>query len=91
MTGSLDEVKLMNIKEEYERLKELAKRREAIIKSIEEQEKMTPELREKIDAALTMSELEDVYLPYKPKRRTRAIIAREKGLEPLAVLIMKQQ
>jgi len=91
MTGSLDEVKLMNIKEEFERLKELAKRREAIIKSIEEQEKMTPELREKIDAALTMSELEDVYLPYKPKRRTRAIIAREKGLEPLAVLIMKQQ
>ena len=91
MTGSLDEVKLMIIKEEYERLKELAKRREAIIKSIEEQEKMTPELREKIDAALTMSELEDVYLPYKPKRRTRAIIAREKGLEPLAVLIMKQQ
>jgi uncharacterized protein len=90
MTGSLDEVKLMHIKEEYERLKELAKRRESIIKSIEEQEKMTPELREKIDAALTMSELEDVYLPYKPKRRTRATIAREKGLEPLAVIIMKQ-
>jgi uncharacterized protein len=90
MTGSLDEVKLMHIKEEYERLKELAKRRESIIKSIEEQEKMTPELREKIDAALTMSELEDVYLPYKPKRRTRATIAREKGLEPLAVIFMKQ-
>ena len=91
MTGSLDEVKLMHIKDEYERLKELAKRRDAIIKSIEEQEKMTPELREKIDGALTMSELEDVYLPYKPKRRTRATIAREKGLEPLAVIIMKQQ
>jgi uncharacterized protein len=91
MTGSLDEVKLMNIKEEFDRLKELAKRRESIIKSIEEQEKMTPELREKIDASLTMSELEDVYLPYKPKRRTRATIAREKGLEPLAVIIMKQQ
>jgi uncharacterized protein len=90
MTGSLDEVKLMHIKEEYERLKELGKRRESIIKSIEEQEKMTPELREKIDAALTMSELEDVYLPYKPKRRTRATIAREKGLEPLAVIFMKQ-
>jgi len=80
MTGSLDEVKLMNIKEEYERLKELAKRREAIIKSIEEQEKMTPELREKIDAALTMSELEDVYLPYKPKRRTRALLPEKKDL-----------
>ena len=91
MTGSLDEVKLMNIKDEYERLKELEKRREAIIRSIEEQEKMTPELKEKIDAALTMSELEDIYLPYKPKRRTRAIIAKEKGLEPLAVIILKQQ
>ena len=91
MTGSLDEVKLMHIKDEYERLKELAKRRESIIKSIEEQEKMTPELREKIDSALTMSELEDIYLPYKPKRRTRATIAKEKGLEPLAVIILKQQ
>jgi protein Tex len=91
MTGSLDEVKLMNIKEEYKRLGELAKRREAIIKSIEEQEKMTPELREKIDATLTMSELEDIYLPFKPKRRTRAAIAKEKGLEPLAVIIMKQE
>ncbi len=90
MTGSLDEVKLMNIKDEYERLKELAKRRDSIIKSIEEQEKMTSELREKIDAALTMAELEDIYLPYKPKRRTRATIAKEKGLEPLAHIIMKQ-
>ena len=72
MTGSLDEVKLMHIKEEYERLRELDKRREAIIKSIEEQEKMTPELRTKIDSAQTMAELEDLYLPYKPKRRTRA-------------------
>jgi uncharacterized protein len=91
MTGSLDEVKLMHIKEEFERLKDLDKRREAIIKSIGEQEKMTPELMKKIDAALTMSELEDIYLPFKPKRRTRATIAREKGLEPLAVIIMKQQ
>ena len=90
MTGSLDEVKLLHIKEEYERLKELDKRREAIIKSIEEQEKMTPELRQKIDAAVTMAELEDIYLPYRPKRRTRATIAREKGLEPFAELIMKQ-
>jgi len=91
MTGSLDEVQLMHIKDEYERLKELAKRKESIIKSIEEQEKMTPELREKIDAALTLSELEDIYLPYKPKRRTRATIAKEKGLEPLAVIIFNQQ
>ena len=91
MTGSLDEVQLMNIKDEYERLKELDARREAIIKSIEEQEKMTPELRQRIDSALTISELEDIYLPYRPKRRTRATIAREKGLEPLAEMIMDQK
>lgn len=91
MTGSLDEVKLMNIKEEYDRLKELDARKEAVIRSIEEQEKMTPELRAKIDAAVTMAELEDIYLPYRPKRRTRATLAREKGLEPLAELIMDQK
>jgi protein Tex len=91
MTGSLDEVQLMHINEEYERLKELDARKEAVIKSIEEQEKMTPELKQKIDSAVTISELEDIYLPYRPKRRTRATIAREKGLEPLAVLIMDQK
>ena len=91
MTGSLDEVQLMHIKEEYERLKDLDNRKEAVIKSIEEQEKMTPELRKRIDNAVTMSELEDIYLPYKPKRRTRATIAREKGLEPLAILILDQK
>jgi uncharacterized protein len=91
MTGSLDEVQLMHIKEEYDRLKELDARKETVIKSIEEQEKMTPELRQKIDAAITMTELEDIYLPYRPKRRTRATIAREKGLEPLAALIMDQK
>jgi uncharacterized protein len=91
MTGSLDEVQLMHIKEEYDRLKDLDARKEAVIKSIEEQEKMTPELRQKIDAAITMSELEDIYLPYRPRRRTRATIAREKGLEPLAALIMEQK
>ncbi len=90
MTGSLDEVKLMHIKEEYDRLKELDARKEAVIKSVEEQEKMTPELRQRIDQAVTMSELEDIYLPYRPKRRTRATIAKEKGLEPLAAMIMKQ-
>ena len=91
MTGSLDEVQLMHIKEEYDRLKELDARREAVIKSIEEQEKMTPELRSRIDAVLTLSELEDIYLPYRPKRRTRATIAREKGLEPLAGIIFSQR
>jgi protein Tex len=90
MTGSLDEVKLMQIKEEYQRLKDLDARKEAVIKSIEEQEKMTPELKKKIDDAATMAELEDIYLPYKPKRRTRATIAKEKGLEPLAAIIMDQ-
>ncbi len=89
MTGSLDEVKLMHIREEYDRLKELDARKEAVIKSVEEQEKMTPELRQRIDQALTMSELEDIYLPYRPKRRTRATIAKEKGLEPLAAMIME--
>ena len=91
MTGSLDEVQLMNIKEEYERLKELDSRREAVIRSIEEQEKMTPGLLQKIQAATVMAELEDIYLPYRPKRRTRATIAREKGLEPLASIIMEQK
>jgi uncharacterized protein len=91
MTGSLDEVKLMHIKEEYNRLKELDARRESIIKSIEEQEKMTPELLSKIESALSMAELEDIYLPFRPKRRTRATIAREKGLEPLASIIMEQK
>ena len=91
MTGSLDEVKLLHIKEEYDRLKELDSRRESVIKSIEEQEKMTPELLQKIEAALTMADLEDIYLPYRPKRRTRATIAREKGLEPLAEIIFSQQ
>jgi protein Tex len=90
MTGSLDEVAILQIKEQYEKLKELDKRREAIIKSIEEQEKMTPELRSRIDAAQTITELEDLYLPYKPKRRTRATIARENGLEPLALIIFQQ-
>jgi protein Tex len=91
MTGSLDEVQLMYIKDEYERLKELDARKVVVIKSIEEQEKMTPELRKKIDASVTVSELEDIYLPYRPKRRTRATIARERGLEPLAAIILDQK
>ena len=91
MTGSLDEVQLLHIKNEFNRLKELDIRRESVIKSIGEQEKMTPELRQKIEEAGTMAELEDIYLPYRPKRRTRATMAREKGLEPLAEMIFKQQ
>lgn len=91
MTGSLDEVQIAHIKDEYDKLIELDKRREAIIRSIEEQEKMTPELQESLNAAVTMTELEDLYLPYRPKRKTRASVAREKGLEPLAAVIMKQE
>ena len=91
MTGSLDEVKLMHIRDEYTRLKDLDARRESVIKSIGEQEKMTPELMLKIESALTMAELEDIYLPFRPKRRTRATIAREKGLEPLASIILEQK
>jgi len=90
MTGSLDEVQIAAIRERYEKIVELEKRREAIIASVREQGKLTPELESQLLAALTMSELEDLYLPYKPKRRTRASIAREKGLEPLAKILMAQ-
>lgn len=91
VTGSLNEVQLLEIRDEYERLRELDKRREAIIRSVTEQEKMTPELLDKLNRALTLSELEDLYLPYRPKRRTRATIAREKGLEPLALWLLEQR
>ncbi len=90
MTGSLDEVVIASIRDRYEQILELEKRREAIINSIKEQEKLTPELEKQILEAGTMSELEDIYLPYRPKRRTRATIAREKGLEPLANIIFAQ-
>lgn len=90
VTGSLDEVQVMQIRDEIERLRQLESRRESIIKSIDGQGKLTDELREKIAEAETLSQLEDLYLPYKPKRRTKATIAREKGLEPLALLIMEQ-
>ncbi len=91
MTGSLDEVQIAAIRERYEKIVELEKRRDAIIASVKEQEKLTPELEKQLLSAASMSELEDLYLPYKPKRRTRASIAREKGLEPLAKIIMSQQ
>lgn len=89
-TGTLDEVQVATIRDRLEQLRELDKRREAILKSIEEQGKLTPELKKAIDAAETMAKLEDIYLPYKPKRRTKATIAREKGLEPLAERIFAQ-
>ncbi len=89
-TGSLDEVQITNITDLITKLRELDKRREAILKSIKEQEKLTPELEKKIKEAATLAELEDLYLPYKPKRRTKATVAREKGLEPLAKLIFEQ-
>ena len=88
-TGGLDEVQITDISELYDRLKELGKRKETILKTIHEQEKLTPELEARIRACMDSTELEDIYLPYKPKRRTRAQIAREQGLEPLALAIMK--
>lgn len=90
MTGSLDEVQLTQIRDRAQQLRELDKRREAILKSLTDQGKLTAELEEQIRDAETMARLEDLYLPYKPKRRTRASVAREKGLEPLAQLILAQ-
>jgi len=90
-TGSLDEVQVAAIRDRLEQLKELDKRREAILKSIEEQGKLSRELKNSIDAAETMTRLEDIYLPYKPKRKTKASVAKEKGLEPLAEAIFEQQ
>ena len=89
-TGGLDEVQITDISELYDRLKELNKRKETILKTIREQEKLTPELEARIRACMDSTELEDIYLPYKPKRRTRAQIAREQGLEPLALAIMEE-
>lgn len=90
-TGSMDEVAIGNIKDMHERLKALVQRKETIIVTIEEQGKLTPELKKRIDACFDSVELEDIYLPYKPKRRTRATMARERGLEPLADIIIQQQ
>lgn len=89
-TGSLDEVAILNIRQRYDRLTELAKRKEYILATIKEQGQLTAELTQKIHDAQDPSELEDIFLPYKPKRRTRAMAAREKGLEPLAKIIMSQ-
>ncbi|HVO29610.1 MAG TPA: Tex-like N-terminal domain-containing protein, partial [bacterium] len=86
-TGALDEVQIRTIQERSEYLAELDERKTAVLKSIEEQGKLEPALKEKIEKALTKNEVEDLYLPFKPKRRTRATIAKERGLEPLAELI----
>lgn len=91
MTGSLDEVQVSSINDMLDKLKEVEKRKTTILSTIEQQEKLTPELRKKIEECWESIELEDIYLPYKPKRRTRAEMAKEKGLEPLATLILLQQ
>jgi protein Tex len=91
MTGNLNEDQIRQIRAEWQRLQNLEDRRQTILKSIAEQEKLTEHLRSQIYAADTLTVLEDIYLPYRPKRRTRALIAREKGLGPLAQLILQQK
>jgi uncharacterized protein len=90
-TGNLDEVKVREIEEQLAYFRDLVSRRETILHSIEEQGKLTEELRARIEKCLDKSEIEDIYLPFKPKRRTKATIAREKGLEPLAQYLWGQQ
>lgn len=90
-TGSLDEVVIASIRDRVEQLKDLDKRKEAILKSIDEQGLLTPELTKKINDAETMTSLEDIYMPYKPKRKTRASMAKEKGLEPLSEVLLQQR
>jgi protein Tex len=90
-TGNLDEVQIRDIEEKLAYFRDLVARRETILASIAEQGKLTDELKSRIEATFDKSELEDLYLPYKPKRRTKATIAREKGLEPLAAVLWAQQ
>ena len=90
-TGGLDEVQITAISDRVARLMEIAKRKETIVKTITEQGKMTPDMQKRIDACWEMTTLEDIYLPYKPKRRTRAQVAREQGLEPLATILLMQR
>ena len=91
LTGSLDDQIIREIFERLNYLRNLEEKKEQVKGSIEQQEKLTPELSEAIDKCETMTELEDLYRPYRPKRRTRATIAKEKGLEPLAEMILKQE
>ena len=90
-TGGLDEVQIAEISDKQDKLVEIYKRKITILTTIEEQGKLTPELQKRIEDSWNSTELEDIYMPYKPKRRTRAQVAREKGLEPLAHFIMAQQ
>lgn len=90
-TGNLDEVAVTNVRDRLGQLRELDKRRAAVLHSIEEQGKLTEELKQKVLAAPTLAVLEDIYLPYRPKRRTKATVAKEKGLEPLAQVIFEQK
>lgn len=90
-TGGLDETEVTAVEKEWKRLLELIKRREAILKSIDDRDMLTPELKDKINNCWDKTELEDIYLPYKPKRKTRASAAREKGLEPLSEIILEQK
>ena len=90
-TGGLDEVQIAAISNQYERFKEIQKRKETVIKTITDLDKMTPELEKRINDCWDATELEDIYLPYKPKRRTRAQVAREQGLEPLAMILLQQR
>jgi uncharacterized protein len=91
MTGSLDEVEISEIQKQYKRLQDIEKRKETILSAIEEQGKLTDDLRKRIENSYDLTELEDIYLPYKRKRRTRATKAKEKGLEPLALQILEQE
>jgi uncharacterized protein len=90
-TGGLDEVQIIAIRDRMEQLRDMDKRRETILRSLENQGKLTEELRERVHAAATLAQLEDIYLPYRPKRRTRGMMAKEKGLEPLAIKIFEQE
>lgn len=90
-TGGLDEVQITAISDAYDKLKEISKRKDTVVKTITEQGKMTDDLQRRIDACWGANELEDIYMPYKPKRRTKAQVAREQGLEPLSVILMMQR
>ena len=90
-TGGLDEVQIAAISDRFDKLKEIEKRKETVVKTITDLDKMTPELQQRIEACWDATELEDIYLPYKPKRRTRAQVAREQGLEPLAKILLLQR
>ena len=90
-TGGMDEVQIGEISQKYDKISELAHRKETILKTISEQDKLTAELEQRINDCWDATELEDIYLPYKPKRRTRAQIAREQGLEPLAQIVLLQR